>query len=67
MKKTNLNGQILSEKEMKEVKGGTLDVRTDKPVDEICPTCKSRVEYKEGEGVWYAFCEACGSKITFDN
>ena len=70
MKKTNLNGQVLSEKEMKEVKGGFPNV---KPLNESfgikCPVCGANYDehgfhdedYSTGLHVMY--CLECGCLI----
>lgn len=63
MKKTVLNGQVLSEKEMKEVKGGaeiTLDGRF-----YYCPICGKEVSADEIlKGVFYAKCGNCGALLS---
>lgn len=71
MKKANLNGQVLSEKEMREVKGGRKLQGSDKDDMNFCPVCgyhytdedkKNEDIFEEIDGDWFATCPNCGSK-----
>lgn len=62
MKKTNLNGQVLSEKEMKEVKGGKV-FTVSEPTAKICPLCESRNIKLVVDTKYKYLCEDCGNMI----
>lgn len=70
MKKTVLNGQVLSEKEMKEVKGGHPNVKSlDESLGKICPVCGANYDehgYYEDDhstGLHAMYCLECGCPI----
>ena len=71
MKKTNLNGQVLSEMEMKEVKGGYSTGYTPQEIlaiqPEKCVCCgfefKGSYKFKEGKH----YCQACGCQIQVED
>lgn len=71
MKKNHLNGQVLSEKEMKEVKGGYQQVGHDPQNWESCPHCGmkyldedyGRPIYDPLTGLWGRTCLYCGGII----
>lgn len=69
MQKVNLNGQVLSEKEMREVKGGVIIEGDDPTIMNFCPACseaydKTDKRYFIGpdeDGFYIAICKNCGS------
>lgn len=62
MKSKNLNGQMLSEKEMREVKGGvTITLNAD---FSYCPLCGFRVEAKAVGKNYEAYCPLCKSHLV---
>lgn len=70
MKKTNLNGQVLSEKEMKEVKGGTRNENEFEENLNRCTNCGhtfDEVFEKENGTGYYVYCPKCGSKVDVDD
>lgn len=70
MKTTNLNEQILSEKEMREVKGGTRNENLYKENLKRCTNCGyffDEVFDKENGPGYYIYCPKCGSKVDVDD
>ena len=66
MKKNHLNGQVLSEKEMKEVKGGAWYIVKNPPTLWKCEECGYDIEYYLYNGELYcAVCENCGCRKEF--
>ena len=72
MKKTILNGQVLSEMEMKEVKGGHFRSGKDPRDWDFCPVCKhiydptdvlEQIIYDADTGLYGRLCLECGSFI----
>lgn len=65
MKKTNLNGQVLSEKEMKEVKGGAWIIVAGPPQNWICDVCGNPLTdfHHEPDGTYVSVCSYCGSEM----
>lgn len=73
MKKTNLNGQVLSEKEMKEVKGGYFRTGKDYEYWNVCSNCGhvydpneefEQIIYDPATGLYGRLCLVCGSFIA---
>ena len=70
MKSKNLNGQILSEKEMREVKGGTRNENLYKENLKRCTNCGyffDEVFDKENGPGYYIYCPKCVSKVDVDD
>lgn len=70
MRTNNFNGQILSEKEMKEIKGGTRNENLYKENLKRCTHCGHEfleVFEKENEPGYYVYCPKCGSKVNVDD
>ena len=70
MKSKNLNGQMLSEKEMREVKGGTRNENLYKENLKRCTNCGyffDEVFDKENGPGYYIYCPKCGSKVDVDD
>ncbi|MBQ8674432.1 MAG: hypothetical protein IJ511_10435 [Bacteroides sp.] len=70
--KTNKHlGQILSENEMKEIKGGK--VNQDENPDELnfCIACGERLgdtlTYNKTKGIYYVMCAYCGTQNIINN
>ena len=72
MKKNHLNEQVLSEKEMKEVKGGYMVVGKDPKEWNFCPFCGTPYDdneeygkpiYDPLTGLWGRTCLECGGII----
>lgn len=62
MKKKNQNGQVLSEKEMRGVKGGAWIVVANPPQDWRCDVCGATLtdfHHEEGSG-YVSVCKVCG-------
>lgn len=73
MKKNHLNEQVLSEKEMKEVKGGYMIVGKDPKEWKFCTACGrpyddeeeyGRAIYDPLTGLWGRTCLYCGGIIN---
>ena len=73
MKKNHLNGRVLSEKEMMEVKGGRQQVGHDPENWKCCPFCATpydddeeygRAIYDPLTGLWGRTCLYCGGIIN---
>ena len=62
MKSMKTNGQVLSEKEMKEVKGGKV-FTVSEPTAKICPLCESRNIKLVVDTKYKYLCEDCGNMI----
>ena len=63
MKKNHSNGQVLSEQDMKEVKGGEWYVIAGTPDAFNCETCGNviyKFEYNALTGTYVAICDVCG-------
>ena len=72
MKKSNVNGQVLSENQMKEVKGGYRQVGNDPHNWKFCPACGHQYDdndelekaiYDPLTGLWGRTCLYCGGFI----
>lgn len=63
MKKNHSNGQVLSEQEMKEVKGGEWYVIAGTPDAFYCESCGNLIYefgYNAFTGTYVAVCDLCG-------
>ena len=62
MKNSNVNGQVLSENQMKEVKGGNWIIVANPTMKWICDVCGEKITEFMHEGENYvAICSNCGS------
>ena len=68
MKSKNLNGHIMSEKEMKEVKGGYANENSYKENLVVCVACGERLEGTPHSynGGYRIFCYNCGTYVDVD-
>lgn len=69
MKTTNLNEQILSEKEMREVKGGYPNENLYKENLKRCISCGAELkgEPRPYNGGYLIFCYNCGTLVDVDD
>ena len=73
MEKKNLKGQVLSEKEMREVKGGEFNDNITNPhaEDLICENCGNPLigtfVYNSKTRLYSCFCSVCGTEKTIDS
>ena len=73
MEKKNLNGQVLSEKEMREVKGGKYHENIGDPHadDLICDECGYPLEgkfvYNTTTKLYSCYCSVCGAEKTINS
>lgn len=67
MKKSNVNGLVLSEQEMREVKGGAPNYDSMKENLKVCIYCGEKLsgepKFDFVVGAWRLFCSNCGSHI----
>lgn len=69
MKSKNLNGQMLSEKEMREVKGGYPNENPYEENLKKCVVCGKELEGKPHphDGGYRIFCYYCGTPVDVDD
>ena len=68
MKNSNVNGQVLSEQEMREVKGGYANERQYKENLVLCERCGTELEGDPHpyNGGYRIFCYNCGTSVDVE-